>query len=146
MTATSSLALSFAFGTLATTAALASDDPWALLSGVAIDEKIDGDSYTVTKVFPAEIENGIKDFFITGYAVPLTPGERVSELMLVSDMGNCPFCGSGDHGVSLQVELDEPIIGLEEGTRISLRGALEPVHDTETWQSTILRAARVVDS
>ena len=145
MTATSRLALSFAFGTAAS-AAMAGDDPWALLSGVLIDEKIDGDTYTVTKTFPAAIENGIDDFFITGYAMPLTPGERITELVLVSDMGNCPFCGGGDHGVTLQVELDEPIIGLEEGTRLSLRGALEPVLDPETWQSTILRGARVVDS
>ena len=145
MTATSRLALSLAFGTIASTAT-AGEDPWALLSGVKIDEKIDGDSYMVTKTFPAEIEKGISDFFITGYALPLTPGERVTELVLVSDMGNCPFCGGGDHTATLQVELDEPIIGLEEGTRLSLRGALEPVHDPETWQSTILRGARVVGS
>lgn len=145
MAVTPRLALSVAFGTFAS-AAIASDDPWALLAGVAIDERVDGDSYVVTKTFPAAIENGISDFLITGYAVPLTPGERVTELMLVSDMGNCPFCGSSDHGVSLQVQLDEPIIGLEAGTRLSVRGALEPVHDTDTWQSTILRAARVVES
>jgi len=145
MTATSRLALSLAFGTLATSAA-AGDDPWGLLASIQIDEKIDGDSYIVTKTFPTEIENGIDDFFITGYAVPLTPGERVRELVLVSDMGNCPFCGAGDHGVALQVELASPISGIEEGTRLSLRGALEPVRDHETWQSTILRGARVVGS
>jgi len=141
----SRIALTVALGTIAS-AAVASDDPWTLLSGIQVDENMDGDRYEVTKVFPNEVLDGIDDFFITGYAVPLSPGEKITSLILVSDMGNCPFCGSGEHSASLQVELDEPIIGLEEGTRISLRGALEAVTDTETWQTTILRGARVVES
>ena len=139
----SRIALTLAFGTAAN-AAIAGEDPWALLSGIQVDEQMDGDRYEVTKVFPNELLGGIDDFFITGYAVPLSPGEKITSLILVSDMGNCPFCGSGEHSVSLQVELEDPIIGLEEGTRISLRGALEAVTDTETWQTTILRGARVV--
>ena len=141
----SRLALTLALGTTAS-AAMAGSDPWELLSGIQVDETYDGDRYEVTKVFPEDVRDGIQDFFITGYAVPLTPGEAITSLILVSDMGNCPFCGSGGHAASLQVELDEPVFGLEEGTRISLRGALEAVTDTETWQATIMRNARLVAS
>lgn len=146
MTGISRLALTLALGTGAT-AAVAGTDPWAVLSAVRIDERIDGERYVVTKTFPREIEKGVKDFYIVGYAMPLSPpGEAVTELMLVSDMGNCPFCGSPDHGVSLQVVLDTPLPALEEGTRLALRGDLVPVTDSETWQAAVLKGARVVGS
>lgn len=145
MTEISRLAFTLALGTTAS-AAMAGSDPWELLSGIEVDEVLDGDRYEVTKVFPQSVLDGIDDFFITGYAVPLSPGEAITSLILVSDMGNCPFCGSGGHAATLQVELDEPILGLEEGARISVRGALEAVTDSETWQATIMRNARVVGS
>ncbi len=127
-----------------TTSAFAIDDPWALLDQITIDEQVSADSYVVKKTFPLAIQNGVKEFRITGYAMPLTPGNQVRDLILVADMGNCPFCGSPDHGATLQVELDNPI-QIEEGQRISVVGALEPVTDPETWQSAILRGASLTD-
>lgn len=140
----SKLTLSVALGATAT-AGLADNDPWALLSSIAIEEIFTGDTYEVVKIFPAEIENGIEKFDITGYVVPLSPGAEVTELLLVSDMGACPFCGGSDHGGSLQVSLAEPLIGIEEGARMTLRGSLEPVTDPETWQAAIMRDARVLE-
>lgn len=149
MRMTSQLALSTALTAAFTTtagAASVEDDPWALLSLVQVDEVVTDSSYEVKKVFPKALEAGIRDFFITGYAMPLTPpGEGVRELILTSDMGDCPFCGSPDHGVTLQVQLDSPIV-IEEGARISLVGALEAVTDPETWQAAIMKNARVVES
>jgi len=127
-------------------AAHAEEDPWALLDSIGIEEIATETTYEVKKSFPPALRDGVRDFRITGYAVPLTPGEDVTELILVSDMGLCPFCGSGEPGASLQVLLDEPIVGLEEGARISLVGDLAMVTDPMTWQATVLRNARRAES
>lgn len=120
-------------------------DPWDLLSQIEIEEIITATTYEVRKVFPAALENGIEVFDITGYVVPMTDGPTVSEFILVSDIGFCPYCGSLDHGAALQVSLASPIDSLEEGSRITLRGSLETVTDPETWQATVMRDARVIE-
>lgn len=142
MRSTTALSALFAVGA---GAACAGGDPWALLGEIAIEEIATETTYEVRKSFPAALQGGLQEFRITGYAVPLTPGENVTGLLLVSDMGLCPFCGSGEHGGSLEVLLDEPMIGLEEGARISLVGNLEMVDDPMTWQTAVLRNARPVD-
>mgnify|MGYP001124775782 CR=1 FL=1 len=142
-TQTSVLALSVSLAGFAAPV-LADQDPWALLSSVSTQEVIDGDHYEVRKSFPEAMMAGISDFAITGFAVPIGAGAQVSQVMLVSDMGNCPLCGSPDHGASLVVELDQPIPSFEQGARLSLRGDLEAVTDPETWQNAVLRRARVV--
>lgn len=119
-------------------------DPWDLLAQVEIEEIMTETSYEVRKVFPSAIEDGIEAFDITGYVVPLSDGPDLTDFILVSDMGFCPFCGSPEHGTSLQVSMASPTAGLEEGTRVTLRGALEAVTDPETFQSTIMRNARLV--
>lgn len=145
ITATSTFAL-LATGA-ATTPTLANDDPWAVLSNIQIEEIIEGNSYRAVKTYPAEIENGVEKFAITGYAVPLTldPTKPTAQLMLVSDMGDCPFCGSSEHAGQLQVDLEDPIL-IEEGQRLSVVGSLELIHDPETWQSAIMRGARITGS
>ncbi|MAM61734.1 hypothetical protein [Maritimibacter sp. UBA3975] len=130
---------------VAPAAASANDDPWALLGGIQIDEIITDTTYEVKKTYPAAIRDGAQEFRITGYAVPMYPGQATRDVLLVADMGDCPFCGSSDHGGSLQVELDEPVL-IEEGQRISVIGSLELVDDPETWQAAILRAAKLVKS
>jgi hypothetical protein len=142
MRSTKALAAILATGS---TAAIAEGDPWALLDAIAIEEIATDTTYEVRKTFPPALRDGQRDFRISGYAVPLTPGRNVTELVLVSDMGLCPFCGSAEHGASLQVVLDEPIAGLEEGARISLVGDLAMVTDPMTWQAAVLRNARLVD-
>lgn len=140
---TSRFAIAAVFGATAT-AATAQPDAWHLLNQIGIEEIVTETTYEVRKTYPAEIENGVKDFEITGYAAPMIPGEAVRELILVSDMGLCPFCGSADHGASLQVSLADPIAMGDEAQRITLRGTLNRVDDPETWQAVILQDAEIV--
>jgi len=117
---------------------------WHLLDQIEREEITGEARYEVRKTFPEALRNGAVEFEITGYAAPLTPGSRITELMLVSDTGSCPFCGSLEHAASLQVQLAESIPEFDPNTRLSLRGTLEPVTNPETWQAAILRNARVV--
>lgn len=132
-----------ALGTVALPS-FAETNSWDLLAQIEITEIVTETSYEVRKVFPAAVENGIEQFDISGYVVPLSDGPEMSEFILISDMGFCPFCGSPEHGTSLQVSMAEPLTDYEEGSRITLRGALEAVTDPETWQSTILTGARAL--
>lgn len=122
------------------------DSPaWDALNAIEIEEIMTDTSYEVRKVFPSEIKDGVAKFDITGFVVPLGDTSNVQEFMLVSDMGFCPFCGDPDHGSALQVSLAEPIPFVEEGMRLSLRGSLETIKDSQTWQSAVMRDAVVVD-
>lgn len=116
---------------------------WDLLSQIEIEEIVTDTSYEVRKVFPSAIENGVEQFDISGYLVPLNEGAEISDFILISDMGFCPFCGSPEHGTSLQVSMADPI-AFEEGKRVTLRGALETVTDPETWQTTLLNNAHAL--
>lgn len=136
--------LSATASTALSAAAFADAPGWADLKGITIDEVVTETSYEVKKGFPDRLKDGVPGMELTGYAVPLTPGAEVRELILMSDMGICPFCGSGDHGAAVQVNLDQPIVGLEEGTRITLRGDMKPVLDPETWQAAVLENAVIL--
>lgn len=118
---------------------------WDALAAITVEEIITDTSYEARKKYPSELEGGVAEFDITGFAVPLGDYEDVREFMIVSDMGFCPFCGDPEHATALQVTLTEPIPFIEDGMRLSLRGALEPVKDPQTFQSVILRDAVVVE-
>lgn len=120
-------------------------DGWDLLRAVQVEEIMTETSYEVRKIFPAALENGIEQFDLTGYVVLLWQTENVSEFMLISDMGFCPFCGDPEHGTALQVQLSGPIDLLEDGQRITVRGALEAVNDPETTQSTRMTGAQILN-
>jgi hypothetical protein len=145
---TSSAAMMSALGatTMTFTApqALAQVDVWELLDQIEIEEVITETTYEVKKSLPAEIDQGLSDVQITGYAVPMIPGEMVQELLLVSDMGLCPLCGSGDHGATLQVSLADPIPGFDASRKITLRGDVQAVRDPETWQAAVMTGAKAV--
>ena len=144
----SRIALMSTFGvsTVAFTApaALAQVDVWQLLDQIEIEEVITETSYEVKKTLPSEIDEGLQGVEITGFAVPMIPGEMVQELLLVSDMGLCPLCGSGEHGATLQITLAEPVPSFEEGAKLTLRGDLQAVRDPETWQAAIMTSATLV--
>lgn len=140
---TSRIALAAAFGTTATLAT-AETDAWTLLEQISIEEIVTETDYEVKKTFPAGMEEKGQGIEISGYAFPMLPGETIRELILVSDMGLCPLCGSGDHGANLQVTLAEPITMIDETKRITLRGNLRAVTDPETWQAAILKDAQIV--
>lgn len=139
--AISTAALTAAFPAYAETTDSAA---WDMLSAVEVEEIVTDSSYQVRKVFPAAMKDGIAQFDITGFVVPLGETSQVREFMLVSDMGFCPFCGDPDHGTALQVSLAQPLPMITEGMRLSLRGSLETVTDEQTWQSAIMRDAVVV--
>ena len=141
----SSTALTLAI-TAGSTSVWAQTDGWAMLNDIQIDEIVTDTSYEVKKTFPESLRNGVPDMVITGYVVPITPGADVVELILVSDMGLCPFCGDPSHGASLQVTLKTPAAGLEEGARITLRGDLSPVLDPQTWNAVVLENAVIITS
>ncbi|MBU2993792.1 hypothetical protein Q4555_11850 [Octadecabacter sp. 1_MG-2023] len=138
------IALSAPFALATGATAEQTSDAWDLLAAIEVDEVITGTSYEVRKVFPTAVENGIEQFDITGYLVPLAEGAEITDFILISDIGFCPFCGSPEHGTSLQVSMADPI-GYEDGTRVTLRGALEAVTDPETFQTTIMRDASLID-
>lgn len=125
--------------------AQADEAAWSVLRGIEIEEIVTADSYRAVKTYPAAIENGVAQFDITGFAIPMEEGATIRTLMLVSDMLTCPFCGLPDHAAALEVTLDAPI-AVEEGQRITLRGALELNRDPETWQAATLTGARLIPS
>ena len=141
---TSTLALAAPFA-MTGSVAFADDTTaqWDLLAAIEVEEIITDTTYEVRKVFPSALENGVEQFDISGYLVPLSGGSEISDFILISDMGFCPFCGSPEHGTSLQVSMADPI-PFEEGKRVTLRGALETVTDPETWQTTVLTGAQAL--
>lgn len=145
---TSKVALCAALGTVTGSIsglpAFAQVDVWQILEQIQIEEIVTETTYEVKKSIPDALDAGIEGVEITGYAVPMIPGETVQELLLVSDMGLCPLCGNGDHNATLQVVLANPIPGFEEGAKLTLRGDLLAVKDPETWQAAILQDAQLI--
>ena len=125
-----------------------SPDVWALLDQIEIEEIVTETSYEVRKSWPDAFAQNLNNMRVTGYAVamiPAAPGQKVQELLLTSDSGICPLCGSGDHNASLQIVLDTPIEGFVDGQRISIEGTLQRIDDTTTWQSAQMVNARLLD-
>ncbi len=144
----SRLALAAALGSTAhaaTADTAAPDDVWQVLDQIEIEEIVTETTYEVRKSFPEALRKGAIEVEITGYAVPALPGDAIRDLILVSDMGLCPLCGSAEHGASLQVALNDSIPSFEESRRVTLRGTLSPVTDPETWQAAILENAAIID-
>lgn len=120
------------------------DIGWHLLGQIELDEVITENSYAVHKTFPSEIAGGDPEFEVSGYLVPTDWAGR--EFLLVSDLSQCPYCGTGDHGLTVNVTMADAAPEIEEGQRVVLRGALFPVHDPETFQAVILRDAVRIDT
>lgn len=140
------LPLTLAAGAVGTTAVQADEGAWDLIRGIDVKEEVTDTTYKAIKTFPAAIENGVEQFDITGFAMPYTDEDGMTQtLMLVSDMVTCPFCGLPDHAAALEVTLAEPVV-IEDGQRITLRGALNLNHDPETWQAATLNGARLLGS
>ncbi|WGH79767.1 hypothetical protein [Jannaschia ovalis] len=119
---------------------------WHILDQIEVTEVETADSWSVVKSYPPEIAGGAPDFEITGYLVPVGWEAETRDFMLVSDLGQCPFCGSGDHGTAIEVRLADPLPAAEEGRRATLRGALHPVRDADTMQAVVMTDAVLVGS
>lgn len=141
---TSSLAIAAAFGSIGTATLAQTDDIWDLIGQITIDEVVSEDSYEVRKSYPSGLAEQDQEVEITGYVAPLMPGESLRELIMVSDMGFCPFCGDPDHGASLQVSLLDSVDMIDETQRITIKGTLSRVNDPETWQAVVLRDAQIL--
>ncbi|UWQ18625.1 hypothetical protein [Jannaschia sp. M317] len=127
-------------------AALAEADPaWHLLGQIEVTEHESADSWSVTKRFPAEIENGVDTFEISGYLIAVGWEAETRDYMLVSDLGQCPFCGSGDHGTAIEVRLTDPLPVTDEAQHATLRGMLQLVRDPSTMQAVVMTDAVLLD-
>ncbi|UWQ06866.1 hypothetical protein K3X41_08400 [Aliiroseovarius crassostreae] len=145
---TSPLAFAAVFGTVAPGFVQAETsvdlDIWRVLSEIQIEEIVSETSYEVRKTFPEDMDVDLEGVEITGYAVAMLPGGEIRDLILTSDTGNCPLCGGFGHNATLQVTLDTPLMGFEDGARITVSGTLSRVEDSDTWQAAKLTGARIV--
>lgn len=141
-TVRTSTAIGLLMATAPAGATLADESGWDLLKSIGLEEIVTAESYEVRKSFPARLTEPVEDFALTGFVVPLWEEGEIRNFILVSDMGFCPFCGEPEHGTAVQVELDDPL-ALEEGTRITVSGLLEPITDPETMQTVRLVRAMV---
>ncbi|MFO6464465.1 hypothetical protein ACK8OR_08735 [Jannaschia sp. KMU-145] len=123
----------------------AADPAWHLLGQIEVTEHETADSWSVTKRYPSEIAGGVDRFEISGYLVPVGWEAETRDWMLVSDLGQCPFCGSGDHGTAIEVQLADPLPVTEDARHAKLSGALHLVEDADTMQAVVMTGATLLD-
>ena len=117
------------------------ENGWHILDQIEVTEVETADSWSVLKRFPAEIEGGVESFEISGYLIPVGWEAETRDFMLVSDLGQCPFCGSGGHGTSIEVRLADPLPVTDEAKHATLRGMLQLVRDETTMQAVVMTDA-----
>ncbi|QQA42512.1 hypothetical protein [Pelagovum pacificum] len=129
--------------TCTSSAALA--DSWDLINEIRyLEEQNDGE-WTVIKEVPAALVDAAGgQLTISGFYVPIEAEAYTTNFLLVPDPADCPFCGSGGYGVTLEVFLDEPMPDVPEATEVSVTGTLELVDDPQTYQAVRLVGARPV--
>ncbi len=120
---------------------------WGLLDQVGLSEAqaANGD-WIVTKKFPPELKAAAEvPFRISGYVVPVTAEAKQQHILLVRDPEDCPFCGSNaSYAPALEVTLRKPVSDITEFDHLTVRGRLELIEDTDTFQSVILKDAEIV--
>ena len=131
---------------LGTTTDRASAEPasWELISKIEITEIEKTDRWEVTKTYPAELRDMADSFRIRGYYVPVKALAFVQSFLLVADPADCPFCGNGGYGLSLEVHVRKAMPDLPEGTDITVEGRLELLDSDDTYQAVILRDAQLL--
>lgn len=93
---------------------------------------------------PVGEQNGVAVYEMTGYIVLQKADRAVQEFMLVSDMGLCPWCGNAGHGGAVEVQLADPNFRIEDGARITVRGALETLDASNPALSTRMIGAEIL--
>ncbi|MEM1232525.1 MAG: hypothetical protein AAGH70_00235 [Pseudomonadota bacterium] len=91
------------------------------------------------RLLPADLEAADASSEVTGKVFLTRADAEVSEFILVSDMGFCPWCGSADHGIAVEVQLDEPL-ALEHGAQITVSGALETLQEGDHLATRMIGA------
>lgn len=133
--------LAFVFVLFSSSSIVASEEAWSLLAEIEIEEEITETDYRAKKVFPAKLRARAEDFEIEGHIVPFKASVAVREFILVDESLECPFCSGGGYGPVLEVVLQRPQSNLPFEQRVSVRGRLELIEDTGTYQ-----AFRLVDA
>ena len=131
--------------TLATLTSLAvpaaAETGWDLLAKIEIKEVITATTFEAHKTFPEELKAQADSFEISGYFVPVLPQGYQSQFLLVPAPEDCPFCGSGGYGPTLEVHVKRPLPDLPEFSELTVSGRLEFEESTDTYQ-----AVRMVDA
>lgn len=127
-----------------TTDAGAEPAAWELISKIEITEVEKDDQWQVKKSYPDALRAQADSFRIRGFYVPVEAQAYVKSFLLVPDPADCPFCGNGGYGLSLEVHVSKAMPDMAEGTDITVEGRLELVESDETYQAVILRDARLV--
>ncbi len=131
--------------TLAITTSLAApaaaETSWDLLSKIEITEVITATTFEAHKTYPEELKAQANSFEITGYFVPVLPQGYQSQFLLVPAPEDCPFCGFGGYGPTLEVHVKRPLPDLPEFSELTVSGRLEFEESTDTYQ-----AVRLVDA
>lgn len=127
-----------------TTKAQAEPAAWELISKIEITEVETAERWLVKKSYPDALRAQADSFRIRGFYVPVEAQAYVKSFLLVPDPADCPFCGNGGYGLSLEVHVSQPMPDMAEGTNITIEGRLELVDSDETYQAVILREARLL--
>lgn len=120
---------------------------WDILTAVTFEETETETSWHVDKTFPAGFEDGAESFAISGWAVIYEAQADISEILLVPQAEDCPFCSGGGetYGPTLEVIFTEPQGIHVPENRITVEGRLVAVKDTDTLQAFRLIDARVTE-
>lgn len=121
------------------------EEGWDLLGAIEIRETEANGRWAVEKTFPDALLAKTDSFEITGYYVPVEAQAYVRSFLLVPDPADCPFCGNGGYGPTLEVQMRKAMPDIAEGTLITIRGTLRLIDSDETYQSAILTEGVLLD-
>ena len=120
--------------------------PWEVIGGVVLTETGGDEDWAVEKAYPDGWADGAEDFVIEGYAVVYAAQAILTDVLLVPDASQCPFCGGDQgYGPTLEVLFDGPVTIDVPEEPILVRGRLEAVDDPRTYQAWRLVDARRID-
>lgn len=117
--------------------------PWEVIEGVELRETGGDDDWAVEKTYPDGWAEGAESFVIEGYAVVYAAQAVLTDVLLVPDASQCPFCGGDQgYGPTLEVVFDRPVTIEVPEEPILVQGRLEAVDDPRTYQAFRLVDAR----
>lgn len=119
-------------------------DNWKLLDAVRVKEVVENNIWVAKKVYPDELVAQTEGFTIEGFYLPIEAQGYVSSFLLIRDPAECPFCGDGGYGPSLEVTLKRPLKDKEPYSRIVLEGRLDLIDDPDTFMAYRLLDAKVL--
>jgi len=113
---------------------------WDLIGAITVTDVERNGTWTLVKDYPPGLTDGAT-LTVTGYFVPLVAQGYQSQFLLVPDPADCPYCGSGGYGPSLEVHVRRSLPDYPEGTLLTVTGVVELIPGPETYQTLRLRRA-----